>query len=87
MEGTKEKIKKDLNHLYWDRRVNADEIEVEVLDGTVILTGTVTSHFAKLSASEDAWNILGVWSVDNRLKVRYPVEVITPPGETKKLML
>jgi len=85
MKGSRKKIKKDeAEHPDWDRIVNADEIQVKVIDGTVILTGPVMSYLAKLLASENSWNISGVWSVDNRLKVRYPLEANAPSGEMER---
>ena len=53
-----------------DPRVSAFSPDVTVEDGGVILGGTVGNLKAKTSAAQDAKNIVGVWRVDNLLKVR-----------------
>ncbi|MGB5987520.1 MAG: BON domain-containing protein [Desulfobacterales bacterium] len=61
-----------------DPRVSTFEVTPEVMhDGaTVILRGTVDNLKAKRAAAQDARNIVGVVSVDNRIKVR-PVEWVS----------
>lgn len=67
-----ENIKKDIvDQLYWDDRVNAASVSVNVMDGTVTLTGNVPTYKARLSATEDAWKIDGVTNVRNQLVVFY----------------
>lgn len=56
--------------LSYDPRIWAFEVYVSVNKGEVILTGTVDSFKAKRSAEEDATNTVGVWIVDNLLRVR-----------------
>ena len=53
-----------------DPRVSAFSPDVTVEDGVVILGGNVGNLKAKTSAEQDAKNIVGVWRVDNFLKVR-----------------
>ena len=53
-----------------DPRVSAFSPDVTVENGGVILGGTVGNLKAKTSAEQDAKNIMGVWRVDNLLKVR-----------------
>jgi osmotically-inducible protein OsmY len=53
-----------------DPRVSAFSPDVTVEGGVVILGGNVGNLKAKTSAEQDAKNILGVWRVDNLLKVR-----------------
>jgi osmotically-inducible protein OsmY len=53
-----------------DPRVSAFSPDVTVEDGGVILGGKVGNLKAKISAEQDAKNIMGVWRVDNLLKVR-----------------
>ena len=53
-----------------DPRVSAFSPDVTVEDGGVILGGNVGNLKAKTSAEQDARNIMGVWRVDNLLKVR-----------------
>lgn len=54
----------------YDYRIKDSELDVNVKNGYVTLTGTVSNLQAKNSAEEDAMNIVGVWEVDNRIKVR-----------------
>ena len=53
-----------------DPRVTVFFPEVTADDGSVILGGEVGNLKAKTAAGQDAMNILGVWRVDNLLKVR-----------------
>jgi osmotically-inducible protein OsmY len=48
-----------------------EDITVDVLDNTVILTGTVGSIYQKNKAAEVAWNTPGVRDVNNNLRVQY----------------
>jgi osmotically-inducible protein OsmY len=56
--------------LSYDPRVWAFEVYISVSKGEVILTGVVDSFKAKRSAEEDAMDTVGVWIVDNLLRVR-----------------
>ena len=67
-----------------DPRVSAFSPDVTVEDGVVILGGTVGNLKAKTSAEQDAKNIVGVWRVDNFLKVR-PKRRPTDAEMTSKL--
>jgi len=60
----------DLNWSLRDR-----DIEVEVCDNKVTLTGTVDSWYQKNEAARIAWKAPGVLSVDNQLKVEYEFEL------------
>ena len=53
-----------------DPRVSAFSPDVTVEGGVVILGGNVGNLKAKTSAEQDAINVVGVWGVDNFLKVR-----------------
>jgi osmotically-inducible protein OsmY len=53
-----------------DPRVMAFSPDVNVEDGVVILGGEVGNSKAKTAADQDAMGIVGVWRVDNLLKVR-----------------
>lgn len=76
---TDERIKKDLiDSLYWDNRVNAADVHIDVEEGTVTLTGTVPSYAAREAAFDDAMLTRGVIEVDNRLVVSYPTGVTLP---------
>jgi osmotically-inducible protein OsmY len=54
----------------YDPRVVSFQPEVEVRKGTVTLTGTVDNLLAKRAAEQDAQNTIGVWRVENHLRVR-----------------
>ncbi len=65
-----ERIRDEVNsNLVWDNRIDATNINVDVVDGRVILTGTVPSYSDRWEAEDDAYSIPGVRYVDNRLKV------------------
>jgi osmotically-inducible protein OsmY len=77
-----EKIKKDVvDQLYWDSRVDASEIDIEIDDGKVILKGDVPDYGSKASASSDAWTIEGVTAVENDIMVNYPSSITVPTDE------
>jgi len=80
MERADEEIKKEVvDQLYWDSRVDASGIKVMVVDGKVTLSGVVRTYTARKAAVNDTWVIPGVRLVQDRLLVRYTVEV--PPDE------
>jgi osmotically-inducible protein OsmY len=68
-----ERIKKDLvDQLYWDDRIDASQVQVDVSDGKVTLTGSVPTYTARQAAESDGYTVLGVRYVENQLEVRYP---------------
>jgi osmotically-inducible protein OsmY len=56
--------------LFWDSRVDAQEVAVGVHDGVVTLRGTVGSFAQKRAAQGAARRVVGVVDVDNELQVR-----------------
>lgn len=65
-----ETIKKEVvDQLYWDNRVEADDISVVVESGEVTLKGTVPTHGARSSAVTDTWMIDGVSNVEDKIDV------------------
>jgi osmotically-inducible protein OsmY len=77
-----EQIKKEVvDQLYWDTRIDASDVKVEVTNGVVTLSGTVPDYMGFRAAGNDVWDIPGVLRVDNRLIVRYPAEVSIPGKE------
>jgi len=61
--------------MLYDPRVASFEVDVTVDDGVVTLRGMVDNLKAMRAAGKDAENCVGVWHVDNRIKVRPLVEV------------
>ena len=59
-----------MSALAGNRRVRADEIAVQAIDGAVILRGTVGSLVQEVEAARTARRVLGVRTVDDRLRVR-----------------
>ncbi|MFW9812358.1 MAG: BON domain-containing protein [Candidatus Thorarchaeota archaeon] len=73
MKTKDEQIKKAVvDMLYWDNRVDASDIHVEVKDGVVALTGSVPSYGVKEAALFAAWKVPGVKKVDNNSFVKFP---------------
>ena len=71
MLRTDEQIKKDVvDQLFWDSRLDAANIDTEVVGGTVVLKGSVDDYFSKRVAGIDAQSIKGVRRVDNQLRIR-----------------
>src|SRR3989337_248322 len=64
-----------LEELKWDSRVDETEVGVEVDNGVVTLTGTVTSWAKRMAAEEAAHRVSGVLDVANDVKVRIPGEL------------
>lgn len=72
MLRTNGEIKKDIvDQLYWDSRVDAAEVNVDVQNGEVTLFGTVPTFFARQAAEQDAWAVGGVSEVENTINVAY----------------
>jgi len=66
-DGEIEEAVKDA--LLYDPRVNSFKIDVEAINGKVTLKGNVSNIRAENAATEDARNIVGVWTVQNFIKV------------------
>jgi osmotically-inducible protein OsmY len=54
----------------YDPRVQSFAIDVEAEGGYVTLRGAVDNVKAKWAAADDAWGVVGVWGVDNKIEVR-----------------
>jgi osmotically-inducible protein OsmY len=61
-----------LRELKWDPRVEETDVGVEVDNGVVTLTGTVSSYVKRLAAQEAAHRVRGVLDVANDIKVEVP---------------
>lgn len=65
-----DRIKEDINDdLTDDYYLDASDIEVEVKNGEVTLTGTVDTRFAKRRAEDIAEDVSGVTHCENRIRV------------------
>jgi osmotically-inducible protein OsmY len=74
-----EEIRNDIREqLAWDARVDSSGIEVDVVDSTVILSGTVPTYPDRNQAQTDALQVPGVAGVDNRLVVSFPSAYVIP---------
>lgn len=79
MNRKDETIKKEVvDQLYWDNRVDADDVTVHVDNGGVTLKGTVPTHGARSSAVTDTWMIDGVTSVEDQIEVEIAPTVEIP---------
>lgn len=79
---TDEEIKKAIvDEFYWDDRVDAAEVKVEVRDGRVFLSGTVPTYNARTAAEEDARAVAGADTVDNDLTVKFPTHAQIPTDD------
>jgi hypothetical protein len=68
-----ERIKEDVSHrLTQHGNLNASDIEVNVKDGVVTLTGTVDSRQAKRMAEKTTDTVPGVKDVQNQLTIQQP---------------
>ncbi|MFW9886801.1 MAG: BON domain-containing protein [Candidatus Thorarchaeota archaeon] len=66
-----EEIKKNIvDLLYWDSRVDASNVEIEVEKGEVVLRGTVPTYTASEAALFDSWKPKGVVKADNQIMVK-----------------
>jgi len=82
MTRTDEQIKRDIvDSLFWDNRIDASRITVEVNDGNVELSGQVPTHTARIAARDDAEVISGVVSVRNLIDVNYLESIPIPTDE------
>ncbi len=80
-----EELKKSvLDHLFWDDRVDASRIDVEVSGGRVRLSGTVPSVSVSRAAEQDVWHVARVSDVENTLKVIKPAGPRTPSDSQLK---
>jgi osmotically-inducible protein OsmY len=61
-----------LEELKWDSRVDETEVGIEVDNGVVTLTGTVSSWAKRLAAQEAARRVIGVLDVANDIKIKVP---------------
>jgi hypothetical protein len=66
-----DRIRDDINdRLTWDGRIDATDVNVDVSDGIVTLTGSVDGRQDKRLAEAISDDVPGVWDVNNQLRVR-----------------
>lgn len=71
--STDEKLQRDvLDELHWDRQVKPTDVGVEVNDGIVTLTGTVSEYKKRRSAAEAVLRVYGVRGLANDIEVQTP---------------
>jgi osmotically-inducible protein OsmY len=71
MSEIDEKLKKRIiDHLYWDSRIDASDVKVEVDNRKVKITGSVPNYAASEAALFTVWSTKGVIGVDNKLIVK-----------------
>jgi osmotically-inducible protein OsmY len=73
-----------LRELKWDSRITWAGIGVDVTDGVVTLSGTVTSYANKTAAQQAAHRVNGVLDVVNEIQVRPSVELSRRDTELAK---
>lgn len=60
-----------VDHLAWDDRVDASNVQVTIDGGEVTLKGVVPSYLARLAAAHAALSVRGVNGLNNQLEVKY----------------
>ncbi|WP_026736307.1 BON domain-containing protein [Fischerella sp. PCC 9605] len=79
---TEEKLKTIvMDKLWWDKRVNAAEVNVIVKNGKITLKGKVSNYRAKRIAEDDVKEVAGKIEIDNQLQVHYPPMTTLPTDE------
>jgi osmotically-inducible protein OsmY len=82
MKKIDERIKKNvIDSLFWDSRVDASHVNVDVNSQEVTLRGTVANYSASEAALFNAWSVPDVTGVDNQLLVKFPSEMDLPSDE------
>jgi osmotically-inducible protein OsmY len=76
-----DRIRDDINDRLTDYPyLDASDIDVEINNGEVVLTGTVESRYAKRMAEDITEDVSGVTHVENRLRVRQNASNFGSPG-------
>lgn len=82
---SQEDIKKAIiDQLYWDSRIDANDVHVTVTGSEVTLTGTVPSYSARTAAIDDAWLVPDVTMVRDDLRVAHPSTITLPTDNEVK---
>lgn len=85
VEVSDEELKKEIvDHLYWSNKADVSDVNVEVDDKEVILSGTVDSLRMKRDIEDLTFDISGVYAIQNDLEVvPEPEEEPLNDGEIK----
>jgi osmotically-inducible protein OsmY len=87
MAYAEQKLKIDiLDALYWDNRINASNINVEVRDAEAKLSGTVSSYAARRIAEMNALTTPGIHSVKNYLTVKHDISPVPSDFEIRSMI-
>ncbi len=85
---TDDDIKKDIiGQLSWDARVQASDIDVEVGEGQVVLSGSVPTYLARRTVEEDIRAIPGVQAIRNSLAVKHSHAAELPTDQELKVRI
>jgi osmotically-inducible protein OsmY len=80
-------LEKDVSdELSWDPWLDNSQIGVKADDGRVTLTGAVPTYGDLVTASDDAWAVSGVTSVDNELLVGTAAEDLVDADTAARCM-
>jgi osmotically-inducible protein OsmY len=77
-------VKDIIEHLSWDTRIDALNIQVSANDGRVQLSGTVPVFTHQQIAELACYDVKGVKSVKNNLRIIHPSSVKVPPDNEIK---
>jgi len=70
MQKTNKHLETDVqDELEWDPVFDSSRVNVKANDGNVTLTGVVDWYYDTILASDDAWSVSGVKSLDNELLI------------------
>ncbi len=80
-----ERMKNDIAaRLHWSSLVDREDVQIEVDDGYVTLSGEVGSYLELNAAADEAWLAPGVYGVENDLRVEYPVAGLPTDAELEE---
>jgi len=72
------------HELDWDPKVNANSLGITATDGSVMLTGSVSSNAEKLAAIKAAERVYGVRTVAAEMTVELPIASVVPDADIAK---
>jgi len=82
MQRSDEQIARDIREqLAFNKRLDGSDLQVDVSNGHVALSGAVPSYPARTAAEKDARIISGVQSVENGIRVEPPTEQPAVPTD------